>query len=54
VVTLPLVNEWTQDRDHAARRTPRWRGVTLLHELRGCALAGRPPGAWLEPGGADA
>ena len=34
VVALPLVNEWTQDRDHAARRTPRWRGITLFHELR--------------------
>lgn len=34
VVALPLVNEWTQDRDHAACRTPRWRGITLFHELR--------------------
>jgi len=23
-----------QDRDQQGRRTPRWRGVTLLHELR--------------------
>ena len=23
-----------QDRDHAGGRTPRWRGITLLHELR--------------------
>lgn len=34
VVSLPLVNQWTQDRDQQGRRTPRWRGVTLLHELR--------------------
>ncbi|KAK9842487.1 hypothetical protein WJX81_002358 [Elliptochloris bilobata] len=38
VVALPLVNEWTQDRDHAARRTPRWRGITLFHELRGAGI----------------
>ncbi|KAL0054399.1 hypothetical protein WJX82_008385 [Trebouxia sp. C0006] len=35
VVSLPLVNQWTQDRDQQGRRTPRWRGMTLLHELRG-------------------
>lgn len=34
VVSLPLVNQWTQDRCAAARRTPRWRGITTLHELR--------------------
>ena len=38
VVSLPLVNQWTQDRDHSARRTPRWRGVTLLHELRAAGV----------------
>ena len=41
VVALPLVNEWTQDRDHAARRTPRWRGITLFHELRRRACMSR-------------
>ena len=39
VVSLPLVNEWTQDRDPAGRRTPRWRGVPPLLEL---AAAGVP------------
>jgi len=39
VVSLPLVNEWTQDRDTAGRRTPTWRGVTALQEL---AAAGVP------------
>ncbi|KAL3148520.1 hypothetical protein ABBQ38_013959 [Trebouxia sp. C0009 RCD-2024] len=34
VVALPLVNQWTQDRDQRGQRTPRWRGLTLLHELR--------------------
>ena len=37
VVSLPLVNQWTQDRSsHSAEcgRTPRWRGITTLHELR--------------------
>ena len=33
LVSLPLVNEWTQDRTAASpARTPRWRGVTALHE----------------------
>ena len=32
VVSLPTVNMYLQDR--VAGRTPRWRGVTLLHELR--------------------
>jgi cytosine deaminase len=31
VVSLPLVNQWTQDRTQG--RTPRWRGVPPLHEL---------------------
>jgi len=31
VVSLPMCNQYLQDR--AAGRTPRWRGVTLLHEL---------------------
>lgn len=34
VVSLPLVNEWTQDRDHDASHTPRWRGITAVHELQ--------------------
>ena len=37
VVSLPLVNQWTQDRSSHSQecgRTPRWRGITLLHELR--------------------
>jgi len=33
VVSLPLVNEWTQDRDPAGRRAPRWRGVPPLLEV---------------------
>ena len=32
VITLPTVNMYLQDR--AGGRTPRWRGVTLVHELR--------------------
>lgn len=27
-----------QDRDQRGERTPRWRGVTLLHELRSHAI----------------
>lgn len=39
VVSLPLTNVYLQDRQ--AGRTPRWRGVTLLHELeaRGIPVA---------------
>src|SRR5260221_10624953 len=39
VVSLPMCNLYLQDR--AANRTPRWRGVTLLHEIvaRGIAVA---------------
>jgi cytosine/creatinine deaminase len=33
VVSLPLVNEWTQDRIARPGTTPRWRGITALHEL---------------------
>lgn len=36
VVSLPLVNEWTQDRHPG--RTPRWRGVTALHEVRAAGV----------------
>jgi cytosine deaminase len=32
IVSLPMCNLYLQDR--AAGRTPRWRGVTLLHEIR--------------------
>lgn len=32
VVSLPMCNMYLQDR--AACRTPRWRGVTLVHEMR--------------------
>ena len=32
IVSLPMCNMYLQDRH--ADRTPRWRGVTLLHELR--------------------
>ena len=32
VVSLPMCNMYLQDR--TAGRTPRWRGVTLLHEMR--------------------
>ncbi|PSC72883.1 Cytosine deaminase [Micractinium conductrix] len=38
VVSLPLVNQWTQDRSHEGGRTPRWRGITLLHELRAAGI----------------
>ena len=33
VVSLPMCNLYLQDRRHD-RTTPRWRGVTLLHELK--------------------
>jgi cytosine deaminase len=39
VVTLPMINLYLQDRQPA--RTPRWRGITLVHELaaRGVPVA---------------
>ena len=37
VVTLPTVNLYLQDR--ASGRTPRWRGVTLVHEMRRRGIA---------------
>lgn len=39
IVTLPTVNMYLQDR--AVRRTPRWRGVTVVHEMlrRGLSVA---------------
>ena len=43
VVTLPTVNLYLQDR--ASGRTPRWRGVTVIQEMRrrGTALADTDP-----------
>ena len=38
VVSLPLVNEWTQDRDPSGARTPRWRGITCLKELKAAGV----------------
>jgi len=37
VVSLPTVNLYLQDR--AGGRTPRWRGVTLIHEMRRRGIA---------------
>jgi cytosine/creatinine deaminase len=37
IVSLPTVNMYLQDRNEA--RTPRWRGVTLIHEMRRAGLA---------------
>jgi cytosine deaminase len=37
VVSLPMCNMYLQGR--TAGRTPRWRGVTLLHELKGAGIA---------------
>ena len=36
VVSLPMCNMYLQDR--VAGRTPRWRGVTLVHELRAAGV----------------
>lgn len=36
VVSLPMCNLYLQDR--AAPRTPRWRGVTLVHELKAAGV----------------
>jgi cytosine deaminase len=36
VVSLPMCNMYLQDR--RAGRTPRWRGITLLHELRAAGV----------------
>ncbi len=46
IVSLPTVNMYLQDRSSAARtaggcefkRTPRWRGVTVLHEMKAAGL----------------
>ena len=37
VVSLPMCNMYLQDR--SSRRTPRWRGITLLHEMRERGIA---------------
>jgi cytosine deaminase len=37
IVSLPTVNMYLQDRSPAAR-TPRWRGVTVLHEMKAAGL----------------
>ncbi len=37
IVSLPTVNMYLQDRS-AAARTPRWRGVTTLHEMAAAGL----------------
>ena len=39
IVSLPLVNQWTQDRRYPERTTPLWRGVTRLHEARDAGVA---------------
>jgi len=38
IVSLPLVNQWTQDRDHHGGKTPRWRGIPLLHEAKAAGV----------------
>ncbi|MDB5613866.1 MAG: cytosine deaminase [Devosia sp.] len=40
VVSLPMCNMYLQDRDNKAGvRTPRWRGVTLLNELKAAGVS---------------
>jgi cytosine deaminase len=39
IVSLPLCNLYLQDRDVTGTRTPGWRGVTLLRELRAAGVA---------------
>ena len=36
IVSLPMCNLYLQDRE--SQRTPRWRGVTLLHELKAAGI----------------
>lgn len=38
IVSLPLVNQWTQDRSSKEKKTPRWRGITLLHEAKAAGV----------------
>jgi cytosine/creatinine deaminase len=37
-VSLPTVNMYLQDRSVEATRTPRWRGVTVMHELKAAGV----------------
>lgn len=40
IVSLPMCNMYLQDRDNEAGvRTPRWRGVTLLNELKAAGVS---------------
>ena len=39
VVSLPMCNMYLQDRDACGALTPRWRGVTLLKELKAAGVA---------------
>jgi cytosine deaminase len=38
IVSLPLCNMYLQDRTPGGGKTPRWRGVTSLHELKGAGV----------------
>lgn len=38
VVSLPMCNMYLQDRDTTGTHTPRWRGVTLLKELKAAGV----------------
>lgn len=38
IVSLPTVNMYLQDRTPGGGRTPRWRGVTVLHEMKARGL----------------
>jgi cytosine deaminase len=38
IVSLPTVNMYLQDRRAGEARTPRWRGVTVLHEMKARGL----------------
>ena len=39
VITLPLCNQYLQDRRTQVPRTPHWRGLTLIHELMDAGVA---------------
>lgn len=39
IVSLPTVNMYLQDRSVDASRSPRWRGVTVLHEMKAAGLS---------------
>lgn len=38
IVSLPTVNMYLQDRSVDAVRTPRWRGVTVMHEMKAAGI----------------